>query len=151
MSQKSRRRRPARRPLATPTRRPRIEFLEARQMLAADAFALDTDQPVAEGEGPIAEGESVPLSDLEDFAQALTDAGVKFFGSSTCPVCARQKSLFGSKSGYDCRTFSRTGPQNPQGRTVRQKPFNTSSLSGGVARQTTTETIALTGAVTKKA
>src|SRR5690606_3841830 len=40
-----------------------------------------------------AEGEAAP--DLVAFAQALTDAGVTFYGAAWCPVCLQQKELFG--------------------------------------------------------
>lgn len=71
-------------------RRLRLETLEQRNLMAADAFEHIAASAVAEGEG-----ESRALASLADFAQALTDAGVKFYGSETCPICARQKAMFG--------------------------------------------------------
>jgi len=38
--------------------------------------------------------ESKP-SIYEDFAQCITDSGAIFYGAATCPVCTRQKQLFG--------------------------------------------------------
>jgi len=38
--------------------------------------------------------ESKP-SIYEDFAQCITDSGAIFYGAATCPVCTRQKKLFG--------------------------------------------------------
>lgn len=35
-------------------------------------------------------------TNLEGFAQCLTDKGVKFFGAFWCPHCQAQKKLFGS-------------------------------------------------------
>ena len=32
--------------------------------------------------------------DLDAFAQCLTDAGVKMYGTDTCPYCLKQKAMF---------------------------------------------------------
>lgn len=85
----------------------RFEAMEARLMLAADLelpliLPGELENPyaehalVAEGEGaPLGEGESANPTSLGEFAQALTDAGVRFFGAFWCPHCNRQKELFG--------------------------------------------------------
>ncbi len=77
-------------------RRLLFEQLEVRTMLAADVFAPMAEESafVAEGESQ-AEGESRALANLTDFAVALDEAGVVFFGSHACVACARQKALFG--------------------------------------------------------
>ena len=76
------------------TRHPRLETLESRYMMAADVFPPVPDTVV------IAEGESRELSNLIEFATALGEAGVTKFGSSTCPVCARQLALFGDGADF---------------------------------------------------
>ncbi len=49
----------------------------------------------------------------DEFAQCLTDGGVKFYGAFWCPHCANQKSLFGnsiSKINYiECSLPDRSG------------------------------------------
>lgn len=35
-------------------------------------------------------------SNLDDFAQCLTDAGVKMYGTSSCQYCLKQKESFGT-------------------------------------------------------
>ena len=34
-------------------------------------------------------------TNLDQFAQCLTDAGVKLYGTTTCQYCLKQKALFG--------------------------------------------------------
>jgi hypothetical protein len=41
-------------------------------------------------------GESAKYSNLDAFAQCLTDKGVKMYGAYWCPHCKSQKELFGS-------------------------------------------------------
>ena len=91
----------------------RFESLEARLYLAADLglqpdgwpqyepataapdyFEAASLTAMAEGEG--AEGEEANIATLADFAQALEDAGVRFYGASWCSFCTRQKAMFGS-------------------------------------------------------
>ncbi|MFK8115508.1 MAG: tandem-95 repeat protein [Rubripirellula sp.] len=80
-----------------------LESLEQRQMLAGDIDLFATDGNAAEQPSQAAEtgglqvegqaeGEAMP--DLVQFAQALTDAGVEFFGAGWCPACTQQKELF---------------------------------------------------------
>jgi cyclophilin family peptidyl-prolyl cis-trans isomerase len=98
----------------------RFEPLESRQLMAADFFeaaskpygestdtslysdnsfmlAATSSRPIAsqsgEGEGT-SQAEGQPDDDLVAFAQALTDAGVLFFGAAWCPACTEQKRLF---------------------------------------------------------
>lgn len=79
-----------------------LESLEQRQMLAGDIDLFATDG-VNENSGASAEtgglqvagqaeGEVQP--DLVQFAIALGDAGVEFFGAGWCPACTQQKELF---------------------------------------------------------
>jgi cyclophilin family peptidyl-prolyl cis-trans isomerase/glutaredoxin len=105
----------------------RFEPLEARTLLAGDMLSIETllassldntpvaTQPTAsaaevlntlgsvqlaaaaEGESQ-AEGEDAP--DLVAFAQALTDAGVKFYGAPWCVHCTEQKELFEDGGKY---------------------------------------------------
>lgn len=35
-------------------------------------------------------------TNLDEFAQCLTDAGVKFYGTTTCQYCLKQKESFGA-------------------------------------------------------
>ena len=87
----------------------RFETLEARTLLAgdlesslspfsdvaADGAAADRDPVLLAIEGEAAaEGEQGPTT-LADFAQALADANVRFFGAHWCGHCIRQQNLFG--------------------------------------------------------
>ena len=88
-----------------------VEPLETRQLLAGDAFEaflgsnqLGLDESllgdsnsglVAEGEGDgglVGEGED--QIDLVALANAITQAGTRFFGAAWCPFCTEQKELF---------------------------------------------------------
>ena len=83
-----------------------FEPLEARQLMAADFYdaasmaaaasmpsttapaqvnSMDTSSLVGEGED---------AQNLVEFARALTQAGVRFFGADWCPFCTDQKELF---------------------------------------------------------
>ena len=94
-------------------RRINFEPLESRQLMASDFFdstslAADSlsiatktsgyayysqfSNLQAEGEGDSGEGEDAP--NLVEFAKALTQAGVRFFGADWCPICTQQKELF---------------------------------------------------------
>ncbi len=80
----------------------RLEALENRQLMAADAWnhllGSSASHLSAEGEGTNsiaglqAEGEDA--NDLVAFAKALADSGTRFFGAYWCPHCLDQKSLF---------------------------------------------------------
>jgi cyclophilin family peptidyl-prolyl cis-trans isomerase len=95
------------------SRRINFEPLESRQLMASDffdsasmaadhlPFAATTNSYAyysqlsslqAEGEGDAGEGEDAP--NLVEFAKALTQAGVRFFGADWCPICTQQKELF---------------------------------------------------------
>lgn len=62
------------------------------QILFSSGYNLE-DQPVAapERENP---------TTLDDFAQCLTDKGLKFYGSQNCSWCQQQKELFGESIQY---------------------------------------------------
>ena len=44
--------------------------------------------------------ETTSYSDLDGFAQCLTEKGMKFYGSQTCGWCAQEKELFGDSMQY---------------------------------------------------
>ncbi len=91
-----------------------FEPLETRQLMAADFFQdssvyADTnvkanpEVPAAFGQammtfGLVGEGEQAGEGEggqnLVEFAKALTQAGVRFFGADWCPICTQQKQLF---------------------------------------------------------
>ena len=97
-------------PATTTTQRGRLmlETLENRQLLAGDVELLFTDgadtvqdDPPAESNvqsestlSTVSEPEGELQPDLVAFAQALTDAGVVFYGAHWCPACTIQKELF---------------------------------------------------------
>jgi cyclophilin family peptidyl-prolyl cis-trans isomerase len=106
----------------------RFEPLEHRMMLHGDQFdnfsdddtvpaLVDTGIPfaaetLAEGESAnAAEGESSGPANLTEFAQQLTDEGVRFFGAFWCPHCNRQKALFGA--GEDALPFIKVTEGDP--------------------------------------
>lgn len=79
-----------------------LETLEPRQMLAGDvemfstAFSTPDDSYTpAQYDASNLQAEGEAADDLVAFAQALTDAGVTFYGAAWCPVCLQQKTLFG--------------------------------------------------------
>jgi cyclophilin family peptidyl-prolyl cis-trans isomerase len=90
------------------TRPIHFEPLEARQLMAGDFFSatssaaatagLGTNQPAQYDSGAmsvsglVGEGEDAP--NLVEFAKALQQGGVRFFGADWCPVCNEQKKLF---------------------------------------------------------
>ena len=104
------------RPEATRRGRLLLESLEKRQMMAGDVdlFASDgvsaanlaqnTSSLVAD-RSP--EGESAP--DLVAFAQAITDAGVIYYGADWCPACRQQRELF-SDGGNELPFVEVTNP-----------------------------------------
>jgi len=73
------------------------DFYEAASMAAASSVPT-TSAPVQisstplGGEGEGAEGEDA--ADLVEFAKALQQAGVRYFGADWCPFCTDQKELF---------------------------------------------------------
>jgi large repetitive protein len=85
-----------------------FEPLESRQLMAADfydaasmsaASSLPSSNTPAQFNsssmstaGLVGEGEDAP--NLVEFARALTQAGVRFFGADWCPFCTEQKALF---------------------------------------------------------
>lgn len=96
-----------------PNRPIHFEPLETRQLMAADFFQdsstyadsnvhLNPDIPAAFsqqmafglfGEGELL-GEGEGVQNLVEFAKALSQAGVRFFGADWCPICTQQKQLF---------------------------------------------------------
>ncbi len=83
-----------------------FEPLESRQLMAADfydaasmAAASSIPAPSVPAQfntmntsGLVGEGEDAP--NLVEFAKALQQAGVRFFGADWCPFCTEQKALF---------------------------------------------------------
>ncbi len=105
-----------------------LESLEPRQLLAGDVELSFTDgvdtsvDEAAETTSTLqvtsqAEGELV--NDLVAFAQALTDAGVIFYGAHWCPACTLQKEFF--EDGADELPFVEvTNPDRSPGPLVSQ-------------------------------
>ena len=85
-----------------------FEPLESRQLMAADFYDAAsmaaastipaTNTPAQfnsasmNTSGLVGEGEDAP--NLVEFAKALQQAGVRFFGADWCPFCTEQKQLF---------------------------------------------------------
>ena len=86
----------------------RFEPLESRQLMAADFFdaasmaaastVTTTNTPAQFNSAPMSTvglvGEGEDASNLVEFAKALQQAGVRFFGADWCPFCTEQKALF---------------------------------------------------------
>jgi len=86
-----------------------FEPLESRQLMAADFYDAASMASASAGSGTImpsqfssasmnssglvGEGEDA-APNLVEFAKALQQAGVRFFGADWCPVCTEQKKLF---------------------------------------------------------
>lgn len=68
----------------------------AYEPAAATSDYAQATSLLALAEGESAEGEQANIATLAEFAQALTDAGVRFFGASWCSFCTRQKEMFGT-------------------------------------------------------
>ena len=74
-----------------------VDFFEAASMVAAstvptaNASAQYNSAPLSTV-GLVGEGEDAP--NLVEFAKALQQAGVRFFGADWCPFCTEQKALF---------------------------------------------------------
>jgi large repetitive protein len=94
-------------------RRIQFEPLEFRQLMAADFYAgtnllsqsssQDISIPAIYSQSSAslsAEGEGEAGQNLVEFAKALSQAGVRFFGADWCPVCLEQKKLFGDGAQY---------------------------------------------------
>ena len=83
-----------------------LEPLEKRQLLAGDIELLFTEPTTDLGiQGDATEvadaglqaagvGEGEAATDLVQFAKALDEAGVKYYGAAWCPACTQQKQLF---------------------------------------------------------
>jgi len=70
---------------------------------------------VVSNKNQLAKENPVRLAAVDKVAQCLTDTGVKFYGASWCPHCARQKGLFmksAKKLPYiECSTAGAGSPQ----------------------------------------
>lgn len=66
------------------------------KLLFPNAFNLEEqlEEEISQEEP---EGET---SSLDSFAQCLTDKGIKFYGSSGCGYCEKQKEMFGDAAKY---------------------------------------------------
>jgi large repetitive protein len=85
-----------------------FEPLESRQLMAADFYdaaslAAASSQPLSTTPAQVTStpmssaslvGEGEDAQNLVEFAKALKQAGVKFFGADWCPFCTEQKALF---------------------------------------------------------
>jgi thiol-disulfide isomerase/thioredoxin len=83
-----------------------FEPLESRQLMAADFYdaaslAAASSLPSTAAPAQITSmstsslvGEGEDAQNLVEFAKALKQAGVKFFGADWCPFCSEQKALF---------------------------------------------------------
>ena len=83
-----------------------FEPLESRQLMAADfydAASLAAASSFSPANAPVQVvsmnssslvGEGEDAQNLVEFAKALKQAGVKFFGADWCPFCTEQKTLF---------------------------------------------------------
>lgn len=95
--------------LTTRKSRPiRFEPLETRQLMAGDFYdaastaanstVAGTNIPALVNSAPMSTsgmvGEGEDAQNLVEFAKALQQAGVRFFGADWCSVCAEQKKLF---------------------------------------------------------
>ncbi|MEQ1828272.1 MAG: peptidylprolyl isomerase, partial [Pirellula sp.] len=99
------------------TRPIHFEPLEARQLMAGDFYnaaalaastlGMGTNMPAQydtssmNADSLVGEGEDAP--NLVEFAKALQQGGVRFFGADWCPVCNEQKKLF--EDGYQFLPF----------------------------------------------
>jgi cyclophilin family peptidyl-prolyl cis-trans isomerase len=119
-----------------------VEPLEFRMLMAADlqlplgpvgdttAFVAANPQAVqsAEGESAVAEGESAAIYTIDDFAKALKDSGVRFYGASWCTLCGRQKGMFGGSTNLpyiettDAIANGTDTTLNPTGRPITNLP-----------------------------
>ena len=93
-------------------RRIQFEPLESRQLMASDFFDSSSSlshslgSNYASGSGFVAmdtsslQGEGEDSPNLVEFAKALQQAGVRFFGADWCPLCTQQKQLFEDGASY---------------------------------------------------
>lgn len=94
------------------------------------AYVATNPQAVqaAEGESSVAEGESAAIYTIDDFAKALKDAGVRFYGATWCPYCMRQKGMFGGSTNLpyiettDAVANGTDTTLNPTGRPITNMP-----------------------------
>ncbi len=63
------------------------------KFLFPSGFNLEEQQPTAEVTAEATNTQET--ASLDDFAQCLTDKGVKFYGTTWCGHCANQKKMFG--------------------------------------------------------
>ena len=92
-------------------RRLTVEYLERRQLLAAELLSPSVDAAPSESPALIAAStsEGEPAADLVAFAKALADDGVKFFGAAWDADTTQQAQLF--EDGADDLPFIEvTGP-----------------------------------------
>jgi len=61
------------------------------------------------------------VTELDSFAQCLKDEGVKMYGSMTCSICAKQKTLFGTSFQYINEIECHPRGKNPQTELCLQK------------------------------
>ncbi len=54
------------------------------------------------------------VTELDSFAQCLKDEGLKMYGSMTCSICAKQKTLFGESFQYIGEVECHPRGKNPQ-------------------------------------
>ena len=54
------------------------------------------------------------ISELDSFAKCLEENGLKMYGSMTCSICAKQKTLFGSSFQYVGEIECHPRGENPQ-------------------------------------
>tara|TARA_Y100000034_G_C6551111_1_gene238109 strand:+ start:22 stop:399 length:378 start_codon:yes stop_codon:yes gene_type:complete len=61
------------------------------------------------------------ISELDSFAKCLEENGLKMYGSMTCSICAKQKTLFGSSFQYVGEIECHPRGENPQTELCLQK------------------------------
>jgi hypothetical protein len=69
------------------------------EFLFPSGFRLTEQQQTAQQETETETEEPAPAN-LADFAQCLTDKGMKFYGSKYCGWCQKQKEMFGDSLQY---------------------------------------------------
>lgn len=66
--------------------------------------------------------QNVGPGEYDEFAQCLTEQGVAKYGADTCPVCQRQKKLFGKSFRYINYVQCNLDPQACQAENVEGYP-----------------------------